>query len=246
MFQFWLKCWCFFFGYNKRMSALLNPSNVAALIGEPTRTAILMNLLDGRARTAGELAASAEVSPQVASNHLTKLLEGDLLRLESQGRHRYYRLASLEVAQALEALAAIGQPSQAISLQVPTQLQFARSCYDHLAGRLAVILTEKFLEKSILVEKPSDYEVTPLGQEWFADFGIDVSTLKTARRSFARRCLDWSERRPHVAGALGAALFIQLKGLGWVIQEEERAVRLTVKGRAGLERELEIKLEKRY
>ena len=219
-----------------------NPSSVAALMGEPTRAAMLVSLLDGCARTAGELAVSAEVSPQVASNHLAKLLEGNLLRLETQGRHRYYSLASPEVARALEALSAIGQPSQPGLSQVPAQLQFARSCYDHLAGRLAVTITERLIEKKIVVEKTSDYEVTTFGQEWFADFGIDVLVLRTSRRSFARRCLDWSERKPHLAGSLGAAFYLQLKGLNWVIPEKNRKVRLTLKGQIGLERELGLKI----
>jgi DNA-binding transcriptional ArsR family regulator len=212
-------------------------------MGEPTRAAMLVSLLDGCARTASELAACAEVSPQVASNHLAKLLEGHLLTLETQGRHRYYRLASPEVARALEALAAISRPSKHhASPKVPRDLQFARTCYDHLAGRLGVVVTEGLLEQKYLLEKSSDYGLTLAGEQWFADFGIDVRALKDSRRSFARRCLDWSERRPHLAGALGAALFWQLQGLGWVIQKKGRAVRLTVAGRSGLERELELKL----
>ena len=221
-----------------------NPSSAAALMGEPTRAAMLVSLLDGCARTAGELAVSAEVSPQVASNHLAKLLEGNLLMLETQGRHRYYRLASPEVARALEALSALSRPSQhPFSPKVPRDLQFARTCYDHLAGRLGVVVTEGLLEKKYLVEKNLDYALTMAGEQWFADFGIDVITLKHSRRSLARRCLDWSERRPHLAGALGAAFFWQLKGLAWLVQEKGRAVRLTVVGRAGLERELGLKLD---
>jgi DNA-binding transcriptional ArsR family regulator len=231
----------FFISYTKSMNTLFNPSAVAALIGEPTRAAMLVNLLDGRARTAGELAASVNVSPQVASNHLAKLLEGQLLRLEIQGRHRYYCLANVEVARALEALSAIGQSSQHLSSHLPTHLRFARSCYDHLAGWLAVKITEKLLEKVIIVEKTSDYDVTTFGQEWFADFGIDVAALKTVRRTFARRCLDWSERKPHLAGALGAALYLQFKELGWVIPVKDRELRLTLKGKAGLEHDLGLR-----
>jgi DNA-binding transcriptional ArsR family regulator len=225
------------------MSALPNLSPIAALMGEPTRAAMLVSLLDGCARTASELAVYAEVSPQVASNHLAKLFEGHLLTLEVQGRHRYYRLASPEVARALEALAAISRPSKHHDLsKVPRELQFARTCYDHLAGHLGVAITEGLLEQKYLVETSSDYKLTLAGEQWFADFGIDVLALKASRRSLARRCLDWSERRPHVAGALGAALFLRLQCLGWIAKKKGRAVRLTVMGREGLERELGLKL----
>jgi DNA-binding transcriptional ArsR family regulator len=225
------------------MPALPNFSPIAALLAEPTRAAILVSLLDGCARTASELAACAEVSPQVASNHLSKLLNGKLLELEVQGRHRYYRLASPEVARALESLAAIRQPSnhQVVS-KVPLELQFARTCYDHLAGRLGVAITEGLLEQKYLSEKTSDYKVTLAGEVWFADFGIDVRALQHSRRSFARRCLDWSERKPHLAGVLGATLFHRLHMLGWIAKEKGRAVRLTLVGREGFERELGLKL----
>ncbi len=204
---------------------------------------MLVSLLDGCAHTASELAAYAEVSPQVASNHLSKLLEGNLLTLETQGRHRYYRLASPEVARVLEALAAISHPSKHhILSKVPRELQFARTCYDHLAGRLGVTIAESLVAQNYLAEKSSDFGLTLVGEQLFADFGINVRALKTSRRSFARRCLDWSERRPHLAGALGAALFLRLQSLGWIAKKEGRAVRLTVAGREGLERELGLKL----
>jgi DNA-binding transcriptional ArsR family regulator len=213
------------------------------LMGEPTRAAMLVSLLDGCARTASELAAYAEVSPQVASNHLAKLLEGHLLTLETQGRHRYYRLASPEVARALEALAAISRPSKHHVLsKVPRELQFARTCYDHLAGHLGVAVTAGLLGQKYLVEKSSDYGLTLAGEQWFADFGIDVCVLKASRRSLARRCLDWSERRPHLAGALGAALFLRLQSLGWMAKKKGRGVCLTGAGREGLERELGLRL----
>lgn len=243
MFHDWLKRHSLFISYYTCMTALPNLSPIAALMGEPTRAAMLVSLLDGCARTASELAACAEVSPQVASNHLAKLLEGHLLTLETQGRHRYYRLASPEVARALEALATLSRPSEHHVLsKVPRDLQFARTCYDHLAGHLGVVITEVLLAQKYLVEKNSDYGLTLVGERWFADFGIDVRVLQTSRRSFARRCLDWSERRPHLAGALGAAFFLRLQGLGWIAKKKGRAVRLTLTGREGLERELGLKL----
>jgi DNA-binding transcriptional ArsR family regulator len=243
MFHDWLKRHSLFISYYTCMTALPNLSPIAALMGEPTRAAMLVSLLEGCARTASELAACAEVSPQVASNHLAKLLEGQLLSLETQGRHRYYRLASPEVARALEALAAIGRPTKhQVSSKVPRELQFARTCYDHLAGRLGVVIMEGLLEQKYLIEKNSDYGLTLAGEAWFADFGIDVRVFKTSRRSLARRCLDWSERRPHLAGALGAALFLRLQSLGWIAKKKGRAVRLTLAGREGLERELGLKL----
>jgi hypothetical protein len=204
---------------------------------------MLVSLLDGCARTASELAVYAEVSPQVASNHLAKLLEGKLLLLETQGRHRYYRLAGSEVARALEALAAIRTPNpRQQTSKVPTELQFARTCYDHLAGHLGVVITEALQRKRYLLERETDYKLTSAGKEWFTDFGIDSCELESSRRSFTRRCLDWSERRPHLAGALGAALFLRLQELAWIVKDEGRSVRLTVAGRQGLERDLRIKL----
>lgn len=226
-----------------------NFSSVAALIGDPTRAALLAQLFDGAARTAGELACGAGVSPQVASNHLAKLLAGELLALEVQGRHRYYRLAGPDVAQALEALAALGTPGtgeappRRTQPRVPPELRFARTCYDHLAGELGVTVTHALLQRGHLVEREACFEVTPEGEDWLNAFGLPVAELQCAESAFVRRCLDWSERRPHLGGALGAALLGRLLELGWVVRRPgSRAVRLSVAGTMALERELNLSL----
>ena len=233
------------------MLAHPNLSPVATLIGDPTRSALLAQLFDGAARTAGELACGAGVSPQVASNHLAKLLAGGLLALEVQGRHRYYRLARPEVAQALEALAGLGMPEPAntprrVELKVPPELRFARTCYDHLAGELGVAMSRALLQRGYLLEEDARFETTPEGEAWLAGFGVPITELRRSRRTFARRCLDWSERRPHLGGALGTAVLKRLLDLGWVVRiPGNRAVRLTVAGSLALERELDLVMSAR-
>jgi len=223
-------------------------STVAALIGDPTRSALLIQLFDGAARTAGELALGAGISPQVASNQLARLRNGGLLTLEVQGRHRYYRLSGREVAQALEVLSALTLaqplPSPRAS-RVPLELRFARTCYDHLAGELGVALTDALLERDILREDARDFYLTPVGETWFADLEVDLGAVWRSRRVFARRCLDWSERRPHLGGALGAALLERLRERGWLVSAgQPRTLRLTVAGAAGLEHELGLRFSR--
>ena len=217
-------------------------SAVAALIGDPTRAALLIQLFDGAARTAGELALGAGILPSSASNQLGKLRSGGLLKLEVQGRHRYYRFSGREVAQALEALSALALPQPHPShraSRVPLELRFARTCYDHLAGELGVALTNALLERDILREDARDFYLTPIGETWFVDLEVDLGAAQSSRRVFARRCLDWSERRPHLGGALGAALLERLRERGWLVSAgQPRTLRLTVTGSAGLEREL--------
>jgi DNA-binding transcriptional ArsR family regulator len=210
-------------------------ATVGELIGEPARATILVSLLDGRARTAGELAFTANISAQSASAHLSKLLDGGLLSVESSGRHRYYRLAGPEVAHALEALGAIStKPRSADARRSPAaeEMYAARSCYDHLAGRIAVVLAQCLEERKIVrLQGESDYELGSRGPEWFANFGIDVDWIRQSRRRFARKCVDWTERRPHIAGALGAALCSRLISLGWIARRRNtRAVRITTEG----------------
>lgn len=216
-------------------------SKVAALIGEPARAAMLVALLDGRALTAGELANLAGISPQTASSHLGKLLEGGLLALEVQGRHRYYRLAGAPVAQALEALGVLSESTQSqnpFTPKVPLELRLARSCYDHLAGKLGVMIADGLREREYL---SSDFMPTAKGNQWFEAMGIDMA-IQT-RRPISKPCLDWSERRPHVGGVLGARLMARLLELGWVVRlPQSRSVRLTVEGKRGLECELGLKL----
>ena len=209
----------------------------AALIGDPARAAILSALCDGRAQPAGALAYVAGVTPQSASNHLAKLLEGGLLAVETEGRHRYYRLASPHVAEAIEALAHLAPPIR--SLDAPStskarRLRFNRSCYDRLAGRLGVAVAAQLEVRGYLTASdPASkrYSVTIAGRRWFYELGIEVDTLKPTAAGVARRCLDWTERRHHLAGPLGAALMARFIELGWLRRDGvSRAVGVTPSG----------------
>lgn len=197
-------------------------------------------LLDQHALPAGELAYRAGISPQTASAHLAKLVEGGLLVVQVQGRHRYYTLAGASVAHALEALAVIAPKVPVRSLRasvIAEQLHVARTCYDHLAGKLGVSLTQAMLDAKILhLEKQNQsYQVTEAGADFLKGMGIDLEKLQCQRRAFARPCLDWSERRYHLAGALGAALCERLFQLGWLEKRpSSRAVQVREQGLEGL------------
>jgi DNA-binding transcriptional ArsR family regulator len=209
-------------------------SQVAAAIAEPARTRILCSLMDGHARTSTELATIAEVSTSTASAHLAKLKDLALIRLHVQGRHRYYSLADKRVAQALEALMVIGQnATPTFKPHTPDRLQFARTCYDHMAGTLAVLLHDRLIEAGWLVETDEQaYRLSDSGEALFKGLGIEVQNLSTLRRKFACPCLDWSMRRPHLGGSLGAALLQVALKRQWVTQDlDSRALALTVVGR---------------
>jgi DNA-binding transcriptional ArsR family regulator len=211
-------------------------ADVAALIGDPTRANILAALMDGRARTAKELAFEAGVSPQTTSGHLAKLADGRLLTLAVQGRHRYYHLADPLVACAIEAMMALSVtgPRRARP-KTPAEegLRAARTCYDHLAGRLGVGVMDHLAGAGHLETGNDDLRVTASGRGFFAGIGIDVDVVVRQRRGFARPCLDWSERRPHLAGGLGAALATRCIELGWIErQRDTRAVLVTAAGDA--------------
>lgn len=213
-------------------------SAIAALIGEPARATMLWSLLDGRAYTAGELALMAGISPQSASNHLNKLIDADLLKMEKQGKHRYYRFAKTEVATAMEAISRL-IPGK---WQMPRgrhfkngDIQYARTCYDHLAGKIAVDLTQGLLKQKIIQLKEDEYRVTTKGRDWFESIGVDMAAIKQQKRFFARPCLDWTERKHHLAGALGAAMLQQMLVLNWVRRKANaRTVILTAKGEKAL------------
>jgi DNA-binding transcriptional ArsR family regulator len=228
------------------MNADPDIARVAALIGDPARSAILQSLLGGVALPATELALRAGVSAQTASAHLQKLTESGLLAVERSGRHRYFRLGSPEVAHCLEALGALAVPPRGdrTAEDEPTRaLRLARSCYDHLAGRVGVAVTEALIGREYLRPAEGGLELTAAGAAWFADLGVEVEAAGRGRRAFARPCLDWSERRPHLAGALGAALLSRLLALDWLARRPDgRALRLTVAGRQGLRRELALDL----
>ena len=227
------------------MGPLPNIACAAFLIADPARAAILMSLLDGRARPAGELAFVAGVTAQTASSHLGKLLAGGLLVVEAQGRHRYYRLAGSHVALAIETLAAIS-PVEMGRRKPPSReaqsLQFARCCYDHLAGRIGVAVTNALQERGFLIAvAQKQFDVTPAGVEWFGGMGLDVAQLKPGRRGLARQCLDWTEREHHLAGPLGAQLMNLLcANDGLRRSKSSRAIQITPKGWAGLKAQLDI------
>lgn len=220
-------------------------SYLASLLGDKTRALMLWHLLDGRAYTATELATCANASAQAASNHLAKLVKAQLLQVEKQGRHRYYRYYSDEVAQVIESLAGlIPDPPQRKSQPTASGITYARTCYDHLAGKAGVIITQALVEKGILQACEHQYLVTEtVGKEWFQSIGIQVEALQKQKRSFARTCLDWSERKHHLAGALGAALLQVMLDKKWLKKTpHSREVIFTGSGKLALEQTLGIVL----
>ncbi|MGH7000720.1 MAG: ArsR/SmtB family transcription factor [Stellaceae bacterium] len=215
----------------------------AALIADPARAAILMALLDGRAQPATALAYAAGISAQSASNHLGKLVAGGLLKLRAAGRHRYYCLANAEIAHVLEGLSGLAPAVK--SLETPRsplarQLRAARSCYDHLAGKLGVALADALVRRhwlSEIADGDERYVITQEGRERFAAFGVVLDDVKPDRRGVARKCLDWTERRNHVAGPVGVRLLARLTALGWLERgngPRGRGVVVTPAGATGL------------
>jgi DNA-binding transcriptional ArsR family regulator len=208
-------------------------SRIAALIGEAGRIRMLTAMLDGHSHTASQLAGAAAVSPQTASSHLAKLLAGRLISCERSGRQRLYRLKSADVAAAIEALEALA-PAPA-NAPLP-EIRFARSCYDHLAGVLAVAIRNELLRRDVLRQDHDAFVVTAKGTQFLRRFDIDVDQLRRLRRKFAPPCLDWTERHHHVAGALGSALLSRFLEMNWLARiRQSRALRITHAG----ERELE-------
>ena len=219
-------------------------ARVAALIGEPARATMLLSLLDGRALPAGELAFSANVAPQTASGHLAKLVEGGLLNVETQGRHRYYRLAGPDVGNALEVLGELA-PAPRVRDREPRQiklLRFSRTCYNHLAGRLAVDIHIAMRRRGLLAAAgEKQCELTGPGRKWFAE--VARTPELNRRDSLARLCLDWTERQHHLGGPLGCALLNCFCERKWIVRmREPRAVRLTVNGRIELGKRLGLAL----
>lgn len=211
-------------------------SQIATLLADPARGAILMYLLGGRAVAAGELCRHANISAQSGSAHLSKLVDGGLLTVRKQGRSRYFQLTNSGVANLLEAFGAVAtRPLSPPARSNP--LRFARTCYDHLAGALAVELTDTLEKRRILVDNGQrGYRVTKVGREFFGDLGMDLEILTRKRRAFSLRCLDWTERRPHLAGSLGAGLLDFFVTEKWIVRlPGTRAVRLTQRGRIGFQ-----------
>lgn len=214
-----------------------NMAEIASLLGETSRATMLASMMDGRFHTASELAYMAAIKPQTASFHLAKLVEGKLVKVEKQGRHRYFQLADEEIAHLLESFLAISPSPEVRSLKQSSQmklLQGARTCYDHLAGKLGVQLTDSLVNAGYLQLEEKEFLITAKGAQFFTDFGLDLDDLKRKRRSFSHACLDWSERRYHLAGALGQGILTHLLSLGWVTRVPSiRAIKVTEKGKAG-------------
>jgi DNA-binding transcriptional ArsR family regulator len=233
-----------------------NIAAIGSVLADPGRCQVLTALGDGRALPASMLAAEAGVAPSTASEHLARLVDAGLLTVERHGRHRYFRIAGPEVAELLEAMARVAPPSKVRSLREGTRahaLRAARTCYDHLAGRVGVAVMDSMVEQEVLERDrfddrdplpPADhlaspgravrFGVTERGTGFFRDFGVDLAALPP-RRPAIRYCIDWSEQRPHLAGALGAALTDHLFDLDWIRRaERSRAVHVTDQGRKGL------------
>jgi DNA-binding transcriptional ArsR family regulator len=212
-------------------------AEIAALAGDPARANILTALLDGRAMTATELAYAARVTPQTTSAHLAKLVEAGLITATPSGRHRYFRLASSRVAQMLESIVAVAgdnRPRFKPLSRLALQLRAARVCYDHLAGQLGVRIADAMTARGYLVLEDDGGRITEAGTRFLWDLGIDTRIAGKGRRHLCRACLDWTERRPHIGGAIGAALTERWLALGWIARaKDSRAVTVTPTGEHG-------------
>ena len=211
---------------------------IANLLADASRARIVWTLIDGTTRPAGELAYAANISAQSASAHLAKLVKGGLLEVEAQGRHRYFRIASAEVASLIEGIASLGAATRPraprgvlAARSVPIQFLHARTCYSHLAGEMAVRVLEAMLKQRWLSANGRDYSVTRLGEAKLAEIDIDVAAAREQRRVFARACVDLTQRRPHLGGALGDALLDGYVARGWVQRHRRsRIVSITPNG----------------
>lgn len=211
-------------------------SHIAALIGDPARANILTALMDGRALTASELAEEAGVGLSTASGHLSKLADAELIAPRKSGRHKYFNLADAEVAGVLEALMGLAARRGATRVRTgprDAQMQVARVCYNHLAGRMGVQMYRSLIARNLLVEDGEDVELTRAGRDFASGFGIDLTALEKGRTLLCRTCLDWSERRNHLAGSLGRAMLARMEDQGWMRRDaNSRAIHMTQKGKA--------------
>lgn len=217
--------------YTSDMFGKYTIAELGALLSDPSRVEMLTYLLDGSRHSAGALAIAAGVSPQAASAHLSRLTSGGLLRVSREGRTRLFELSRPEVGHMLEALGAATQAKPAGDAQ-GSQLRFARTCYDHLAGQVAILLTRAWVERGVLKGPGIALELTPEGEHWFADRGVNIFDLRCQRRALLRGCLDWTERQPHIGGALGAAWLQHCLAEKWVRRTRgSRAVFVSNEGR---------------
>jgi DNA-binding transcriptional ArsR family regulator len=221
------------------MSEVLDMAAVAALVGDPARANILCALLDGRALTASELAYAAHVTPQTASGHLGKLAAASLIVPAQQGRHRYFRLAGAHVAAMMESISAVAAiaPPRLRPIRIDQTMRTARMCYDHIAGELGVTLADSLQQHHHIELADDGGVVTETGEAFFHKLGIDLSAARGSRRAFCRPCVDWSERRAHLAGAVGAAIARRLMELRWIARKRDtRALSITPLGWNSIER----------
>lgn len=219
---------------------------ITSLIGDPVRTTILWTLLDGKAYTTTELSICSNTSLQNSCVHLNKLVDAGLLQVESQGRHRYYRLASRDVAYAIEAIGnLVPDKGNKRKLTGPSDadVRYCRICYDHLAGEIGVRIADHLFSENIIDLNKKSYSVTSRGKKFFAGLSIDIDPLKDQRRLFAHACLDWSERKYHLAGALGASLFDRMVSDDWIRRKKNsRAFIITGKGKRELKRKMNFEV----
>jgi DNA-binding transcriptional ArsR family regulator len=222
-------------------------ARIAALVGDNTRSRALLALMDGRALPAGELAQITNVSAATMSAHLSRLVEGGLLKVEVQGKHHYFRLSGPKVATLLETFGTLVKLPEvaAPTTKVPGDMRYARTCYRHLAGYVAVELNHAAQQRRLWVRsksKDKQYEITGAGKQWLGSLGIDADRIRRAE-GFARACLDWSERRHHLAGELGSMLLDRFLELKWMARiEGTRAVRVTHRGAEELSRRVGIRV----
>ena len=213
-------------------------SRIAALMGDPARSNMLLAMLDGRALTAGELAAQAGITKQTASSHLARLLDGGLVAREVQGRHHYYRLGGADVAQALEALLGVSEGRTGARTRTGPRdpaLRKARVCYDHLAGELGVLAFDRLLADGVLVRRGEVISVSKAGWARLGEIGVAEEGLAKSRRPVCKGCLDWSMRRPHLAGQVGTALLERIFDRKWAKRVAgTRVIQFTPSGEAGL------------
>jgi DNA-binding transcriptional ArsR family regulator len=227
------------------MQAEIDITDIAGLLADSSRSTMLQALMDRHARTAGELARLAKIAPSTASQHLGRLTDGGLLVVEAQGRHRYYRLADPRVAALLESMMAFAPaPVASFAPHVGFDLRFARTCYDHLAGTIATALYDRLQADGTLRVTPEGITLSPAGAPALQSLGIDIQALRTGRRPLARACLDWTERRHHLAGALGGALLSSFRARDWLVPRNiPRALRLTTTGRRALASHFDIDVD---
>ena len=207
---------------------------VAQLLGDPARANMVMALMSGHALSAAELAHEAGVTPPTATGHLSKLVSLGLLKGEKQGRHRFFQLCDPDVGEAVEALIAVAARAGHLRARPGPKdeaMRHARSCYDHLGGRLAVDLTGRWLAAGLLTWRGGAFQLTRRGRDFLSGRGIELSGLESLKRPLCRSCMDWSERRPHLGGALGAAILAHVVSEGWAVRGQgQRAVSFSRRG----------------